>query len=212
MEGYELTDRGKIVLTLLLVLLLLILPSIVFTFCALTNQQEKAPDDQDAQISDILPSATPAPVIAESPPPNGGGFSPPEASPPDGGSGPGETGPTDGQSPARPPGPGQSSVDPIEGTLSFFFSPETQGPLDAETAYMLDEFLGSPKNTRESIIAVETPQLSFGVFEEFAALIAGALDSRGVEESRVAYITDPEAPLAEGGFEVNMSYASRRAK
>jgi len=212
LEGYELTDRGKIVLTLLLVLLLLILPSIVFTYCALTNQQDKPPDDQDAQISDILPSATPPPVIAESPPPNGGGFSPPETSRPDGDSGPGETGPPDGQGPARPTGSGQGSVNPIEGTLSFLFSPDTQDSLDAGTSSMLDEFLGSPKNTPDSAIAVETPRLPFWASEKFIALIAGALGSRGVEESRVAYITDPEAPLADDGFEVKMTYIARRTK
>ena len=212
MEGYELTDRGKIVLTLLLVLLLLILPSILFTYCALSNQQDKAPDDQDAQISNIMPSATPAPVIAESPPPSGGGFSPLETASPGGDGDTGEPGPSDGQDPARPPGSGQSSVNPIEGTLSFLFSLDKQASLDSETASMLDEFLGSPKNTRDSIIAVEIPQLSFGMSGKLMDIIAGILDSRGVEESRVAYITDPEAPLADGSFEVNMTYLAQDTK
>jgi len=212
LEGYELTDRGKIVLTLLLVLLLLILPSIVFTYCALTNQQEKAPDDQDAQISYILPSATPAPVITESPPPNGGGFNPREPAPAGGDGDSGEPVPPSAKEPPQPPGPWKGSVDPIEGTLSFLFSLEAQDALDAETSYMLDEFLGSPKNTPDSTIAVETPQLPIGASERFAALIGGALGSRGIEGDRVAYITDPEAPLSDGGFEVSMTYITLLTK
>jgi len=212
MEGYELTDRGKIALTLVLVVLLLILPSIVFTYCALTGQAEDAANDPDAKTSAVSPSTTPIPDTTESPPPQGGGFNPPVISPPGGNGDQDGQGSTDGQGAERPPGYGQSVVDPVEGTLSFLFFPEMGDTLDDETSSMLDEFLSFPKNTSDSIVAVETPRLSSVVSAKFVKVIVGALGSRGIEENRIAYITNSGVPLDDGSFTVSFSYITRRPK
>ena len=215
MEGYELTDRGKIVITVVLVVLLLFLPAAILLFHAMAGQSSQLPDDQDLQASFSPPSIsaeTPNPPITESPPPNGGGFNPPEVSQPNGDGDPGTTPSQNGQAPSRPPGSGQSSVNPTEGTLSFLFSPNLQSSLDDETSSMLDEFLRSPKNTTNSIIAVKTPQLSLDVSQKFVSIIVDSFAKRDVPETRLAYITDSSVPLADGSFEVDMSFISRRPK
>ena len=203
MERYELTDRGKIIITVVLVVLLLFLPAAILLYTAMTSQASQLPENSDSQASFTPPSPpieTPNPPITESPPPNGGGFNPPDVSPPN------------GQEPDRPPGAGQNSVNPIEGTLSFLFSTNLQSALDAETSSMLDDFLTSPKNTPQSIVAVETPQLPFEVFEVFMPVIDKAFADRGVVSNRIAYIADMSVPLADGPFEVNMSYITQRPK
>jgi len=215
LEGYELTDRGKIVVTVVIVVLLLFLPAAILLFTAMASQSSQPPDNQDSQASvspPSLPAETPDPPITESPPPNGGGFNPPDVSRPNGGGDPGTASSPNGQAPSRPPGSGQSSVNPIEGTLSFLFSPNLQDTLDDETSSMIDEFLSSPKNTINSIIAVKTPQLSFDVSQKFVTIIVDSFAERDVPETRIAYITDPSVPLADGSFEVNLSFISRRPK
>ena len=212
MEGYELTDRGKIVLTVILAVLLFFLPAAILIFSAIASQPPDIPVNEDSKASAAPPpqSETPPPVITESPPPSGGGFNPPDTSPPtDGGAG--EQEPPASTDPSPPPGTGQSVVDPIEGTLSFFFSPNEQNNLDAGTSSMLDEFLGSLKNTQDSIIAIETPKLTDEISDVFIPVITGALESRGVEDNRIAYITDQRIPLADA-FEVNLSYVPRTGK
>jgi len=203
LESYELTDRGKIIITVVLVVLLLFLPAAILLYTAMTSQPSLPPENSDSQASFTpppAPSETPNPPTTESPPPNGGGFNPPEVSPPN------------GQDTNRPPGSGQNSVNPTEGTLSFLFSPNLHSTLDAESTSMLDEFLSSPKNTSQSIVAVETPQLPPEVFDVFVPVIVDAFTERGVVSNRIAYITDPTVPLADGPFMVNMSYITQRPK
>jgi len=202
LDRYELTDRGKIMLTVILAVLLFFLPAAIMIISAISSQPSGIPDNEDSKASASPPTSSyesPPPVISESPPPSGGGFNPPDNSPS-----------TDGQGPS-PPGSGQSSVDPIEGTLSFFFSLNGYDNLDAVTSSMLDIFLGSPKNIPGSAIAVETPALTYEVSEVFIPFIAGAFASKGVGENRIAYIVDQSVPLADV-FEVNLSYISRREK
>ena len=213
MEGYELTDRGKIVLTVVLVVLLFFLPAAILIFSAVSSQPTSPPEELTSQASvtpPTTPAETPPSVITESPPPIGGGFNPPDTSPPKGDD-PGEREPPVGQGPSPTPGAGQSSVNPTEGTLSFLFSPNLHSNLDDDTSSMLDVFLSSPKNTPDSIVAVETPQLPPEISEIFVPVIVGALASKGVSESRIAYITNQTVPLADA-FEVSLSYISRRPK
>jgi len=203
LEGYELTDRGKILITVVLVVLLLFLPAAILLFTAMTSQPSQPPDDHNSQASvspPPLPVETPNPPITESPPPNGGGFNPPGIPQPN------------GPDPSKPSESWQSNVNPIEGTLSFLFSPNIQSTLDNNTSSMLDLFLSSPKNTPDSIVAVETPQLPLETLDSFIPVITDALAERGVSNNRIAYITDSSVPLADGSFEVSLSYISRRPK
>ena len=86
MRGYELTDRGKIVIAGLVVLLLLVL-SVVLMVKAIANQTLPAPDNHDS-ASYVTPSPKPTgiyPEITDSPPPNGGDFTQQDTTPSNGG-------------------------------------------------------------------------------------------------------------------------------
>ena len=176
MEGYELTDRGKIVITVVLVFLLLFLPAAILLYTAMAGQPSQPSDDSDSQALVTpapLTAETTQPPITESPPPNGGGFNPEGISPP-----------ANGQVYSRPPGSGYSSVDPVEGTLSFLFSPILHSKLNAEASSMLDEFLSSRKNIPNNIIAVETPQITHEDSEKLISVVGGALTG---EYDKTAY-------------------------
>jgi len=102
-------------------------------------------------------------------------------------------------------------ADPVEGTLSFFFSLETQVELDYETSSMLDVFITSPRNNPRNIVAVQTPQLPDEVRLVFVSIVFDALRNRGIEEQRLTHIIDPTTPLGEY-IEVNLYYIPRTEK
>jgi len=208
MHGYELTERGKILVAIVLVLLLLLVPSAILLYTAMAGQASPPPADNDAQASGDYP-----PLIAEmapsqsieSPPPTGGGFNPPDISYPNAGGNPG------GQYPTSPPGLGQPSVDHSEGTLSFFFSPGIQNTLDVETASMLGIFLSSPKNSPDSLIAVEIPILSEDYTEKTTSAVISAFAARGVREQRLSFRTGPDE-AADGPFKVSLYFFTQPEK
>ena len=213
MYDYELTDRGKVALAVILALLFFFLPSAIIILSTVASPPPDIPVEDDSKASVSPPASpfeTPPSVTAESPPPNGGGSNPPDTPPPTE-TGSGEHGADGGQSPSTPPGSGQGSVNSIEGTLSFLFSPYEYDRLDAGIYSMLDEFLTSPKNTRDNMIAVETPKLTDEIGEILIPAIADALSSKGVEEGRIEFISNQRIPLADA-FEVNLYYLPQRGK
>ena len=83
MRGYQLTERGKILVAVILALLIFVLPSAILAYKALASEPSPPPADRDSETSGSPhPSAgeTPPNGNAESPPPNGGDFNPPEDS------------------------------------------------------------------------------------------------------------------------------------
>ena len=187
MNSYELTERGKIIIAVVLVLLLFVLPAVFLAFRAWSRPAEP-PDGLDSDASGGKPPTvveTIPPQISESPPPTGGGFSPPDISMP----GNGEAG---AKEPTQPPGPEpepeQPSVDPSEGTLSIFFSPGIQDALAAEMSPMLKTFLNSPKNTPDSLIMVELPLLSSEDKEKTIGVIVSAFTLLGVPAQRLQFV------------------------
>jgi len=212
LDGYELTDRGKIIITVVLVLLIFVLPAAILLYNAVASPDSPAPDDRDQQASAIppsIPNGPQNPPITESPPPNGGGFNPPDNPQPNG-NGQGITPSPNGQDPPEPP-ESIGRVDSIEGTLSFLFSPDQHDRLGAGLLSMLDVFLGSPKNTQDSIIAVETPQLSLEDSERLISVVVSEITGRGIPQQRIAYATRLATP-EDGSFEVKMYYIMRQPK
>ena len=195
MHSYELTERGKIIVAVILVFLFFVLPA-VFLAVKAWVQPAEPPGQQDGNASGVKPPAiveTVPPEISKSPPPNGGGFNPPDVFTP-------ETSSGNGREPeeqdARPPG--QPSVDPAEGRLSFYFSPDTQTTLGVEIIPMLTTFLDSPKNTPDSLIAVELPPLPAGDMDKIIDAVINAFAALGVEAQRLQFITRP-AELPDAG-------------
>ena len=208
MQGYELTERGKIIVAIVLVLLLLLIPSAILLYTAMSGQAAPPPSDQNPGESGSSPpsvSVTLPPLNSESPPPNGGGFNPPEVLTPDSNGGLGE------KAPSRPPGAGQPEIDTSEGTLSFFFSPSLQNTIDVETSSMLCAFLKSPKNIPDSMIAVEMPQLSGEDADKTISAIISAFAALGVQEQRLAFVTYPNG-IIEGIFSVNLTFLTQQSK
>ena len=205
MYGYELTERGKIMVAIILVLLLLLIPSAILLYTAMSNETSPPPD-QGSQTSGVPPPSifeTPPNNGSESsPPPNGGGFNQPDALPSDDNVNPG------GQYPTSPPGLGQPYVDPSEGTLSFFFSPGLQNTIDVETSSMLGIFLSSSKNVPGSLIAVEIPSLSDEHTEKTKSAIVSAFAALGIREQRLSFRTDQDGEATDP-FRVNLSFSAQ---
>jgi len=209
MYDYELTDRGKIVIAIVLVLLLLLVPSAILLFTAIASQPPQ-PENQGSEVSASPPSEIsiiPPPVITESPTPPGDGLD--DDTDPDDAAliGSGET----GREPSRPLEPGPTGGNPFEGLLSFRFSPDIQSTLDDRTVTMLGEFVRSPKNTDDSIIAVEIPQLPDEDANKLYFALISAFSDLGVAEQRLAYISQP-SEIALGSFEVHLSYIPQITK
>ena len=209
MDGFELTERGKIVIAVLLAVLLLLLPSAFLVYKTIAAHQSQPSDTQNPETSGALPpilfEPTP-PVIKDSPPPTGGGFNPPDDPAPSVGSD------VTGQDPAIPQESAHNSVDPSEGTLSIFFSPDHLYEPDAEIKSMIDSFLGSPKNTPNSSIVVEIPQLSDEGTDTLMAAIVSILTGQDVPEQRLSFIMRSPGVMDSAAFEVKIYYSVRQVK
>jgi len=236
MYNYELTERGKIVIAVVLVLLLLLVPSAILLYTAISNQPPPSTENQGAEASqnpenqDPGESETPGnqnseasedptdsivesppPVVAQSPPPQSDGLHPVDSEPADNGnSGEGQQ-PQQPQQPPKPPESGLAGGNPSEGQFSFLFSTDRQNMLDNETLSMLREFVNSPKNTSNSAIAVEIPQLSGEDAEKFVLAATDAFAALSIPEQRLEYISYP-SEIAEGAFEVRMSFIAQKSK
>ena len=206
-RSYELTERGKIVIAVIIVLFLIAL-SAVLMVKAIANQSSAPPDNQDPSAS-WTPPPSPVetqPVVTDSPPPNGGGFNPPDTpSPTDDGGGGESAPPGNGRDPTKPPVFGPTGGNPSEGTLSFLFSPDFQEELDDETASLLDALLKSPENTLNSTIAVETLILSENYAEMLMTAVTGAFAAYGVPRHRIAHVLRLSATEDET-FEVDLYF------
>ena len=228
MGKYELTERGKIVLALILVVLLLLIPSAIMALKAMA--QTSPPSSDEDSGSYISPFPEPDPPVSkttDSPPPTGGGFnpqdvspqdvstqdvspqdvSPQDVSPTDGGLEPGKPDPAHITEPSAPfvPVYDPARVDSLEGTLSFWFFPGAQSMLDPEPMYCLQTFLSSPKNVSEAFIAIDMPLVPLASADELAFVVVGAFSNLGVQEQRLMFIMGSDEPEDEM-FEVSMYY------
>jgi len=113
MKGYEFTDRGRFIIVVLIIALLII-PATVVAFRVWSSMPPQPPDDPDNQISQHTPDGTqpedPEPIVTASPPPSGG--DPDPVDPPDEGTG--EQGSFD--PPVEPPDGTDTPDDPDDPT------------------------------------------------------------------------------------------------
>ena len=235
MREYELTERGKIIIAVLIAVILLALAA-VLTVKAFGNQAPRISGNQDSSISKPVssppdgmssespietPEGTPSgtstetpfetptdfpPTTSNSPPPHGGDFNQPDdAQPPANSNEEEESDPPGGQTYAPPPPSGPTGGNPSEGTLSFLFSPNYQDELDTETKSLLKVLLDSPSNTLNSIIAVETSTLPDDYAQTLMSAVATALAEYGVPEQRAAHVLNPSGAVGET-FEVSFYF------
>ena len=208
MNGYELTERGKIVIALVLVLLLLLVPSAILALKAMAIQSSQETENIDTESSResqptlVEPSA---PEIADESPPEGGGFNPPDIFPPDNSSLSGEP------ESVKPHVSVQDSGGFTVGTLTFMYSPGLQDTFDAEILSALIDFLRSPGITPDCLIAIETPLLSGEDAERFISVVISAFAANGVREHQLDFIALPLAD-SDGMFQVTMYYMKNNGK
>lgn len=228
MKKYELTDLGKIIIAVVLVFLLLLLPSALLVFKTMAAQPPPSTDKQESEASGALPPNITEPTpseIKDSPPPHGGGLVPEDATPAQSpGSSPGTSQGEPSGAPQQtpngthegpPPDPAdgylRGSVDPLEGTLSFLFSPGIQSDVGPEISAMIGEFLSSPRNTLNSVILVEMPTLSHQHADVFIDAIVEAFKAQDVGEQRLAFSMLPAEPSDEP-FMANLRYLPQQGK
>ena len=220
MEGYELTDRGKIAIAVIVAVLLLLVPSVILVYKTVAAEPVQPPGIQGSEASGASGASPPFTIeptpreIEDSPPPNGGGFNPPEVSAPNGAvtsTGDDELDEDDLSSSSRPDDSSHGRVDPSAGTLSFTFSPGSQDTLHTEVTSMLVTFLSSSRNTQNSIIIVEIPSLPDEVTITLVAAIVNAFAAQGVGEQRLEFTVLPSV-ISGGTVEVNLHYTTRQGK
>ena len=261
MRSYELTERGKIAIAVLVALILLAL-ALILAVKTFAKQDSDSPDNQNpaafetssSPYGDIsaetppetppgtppdepaetppetppgtppdIPTETPPGTLqttANSPPPNGGDFTPPEVTLPTVSSDSGEDSSPNETDEIETPG-GQDNTEPLdarptwgnpsEGTLSFLFSPGYQSELDSDTASLLGVLLNSQNNTRNSMIAVATSRLSDSASSTLMAAIVRAFGVYGISEQRILHIENSTGVAAET-FEVSLYFIPSSGK
>ena len=197
MRGYDLTERGKIIIAIILVTLLLIIPAAVLAIIAWSSSPP--PDDPPRTV---VPGEPP-PDISNTPLPEGSGVDPEDPPKP----GDGEQGSFDPpvDPPDDPPEFGPVGLDTEAGTMSFLYAPDMQNALDADTISMMGEFVTSPKNTDDSQITVELPQLSQAETSSLISAITDAFAQYSVDHNDITY-KQSASDSGERIFEVHLSF------
>ena len=205
MRGYELTERGKIVIVVIIAAILLLSAVIVKGAFA------GSPAEPDASgPGNVEPNGTPSdpnvpPAIGVLPPPVD---DEPEEStvPPSDGSEPGESPTPDSAEPDDPQPSGEDAeAAQSEGSLSFRFSPTLQTSLDAETASMVVDFLRAPDYSPDCLIVVSMPSLSNEDSERLMSAVVSALAPHGISETRLRREIQSAAAAGET-FDVNLRF------
>ena len=227
MKSYELTERGKIIIAVILVILLLVLPS---TILAVRAWAGSAPPPDDQPVTAVPLPATPDDDLPEIPEPlpDGSGSDPLEheddltddpaddeaddptddpvgepedQDPPQGDNG--ETGSSDTPEEQQEYGP--VSLDISKGTMVFIFSPALQDTLDPETTAMLGEFITSPKNKTDTQIVVEMPDLSQEDTTTLVSAVTKAFAQHEIPRKDLVFKT-LQTEAKGGPFEVMLSF------
>jgi len=196
MQKYELTERGKIAIAVVLVILLLSL-AVVLAIRAWNGSSPFEnngfytvdPDPDDQSISDG-PGQNGDGDSSGTDDPSGDGNTGEKA--PDDDPGDDPDGTSDGSSGNISGNPSETepvSFNQTAGTLSFSFSPGTQDSLDENVIAKIGDFIASPKNTSGAKIQIEIPQLSSAETTVIKNAVAEAFSGQGVALDNLAWIT-----------------------
>lgn len=197
MKDYELTERGKLLICILLLILIIIIPGVIVYFGDWGGSPIHLDDPPQTVV--ILPNPQDDPEISDRPLPDGSGLNPldpPEQELPqngngDVGNGNGEQGSFDPpqEEPHEEPKFGPVSINQAEGTMLFRFSLELQDSLDEDTIEMLGEFIASPRNTASAKILVEMPRMSVDDTTSVVSAVIEAFAIHGVARRTLIFNT-----------------------
>jgi len=232
LKGYEITDRGKIIVAVVLVVVILT-TAVVLAVRALNGNGSPYNPEGPPQIVDPGPGDDDPHDDPNGDPINGDGpdspyppgtengeqvtGDPPTEPPVDPN---GETGddPTDepggdavdgpGDGPVQiPPEVGPVSINRTEGTMSFMFAPSVQNTLDSNSSLMLKEFIDSPMNTQDTQLVVEMPHLSESEVTTLIRAITSAFSEYGVAQRDITFLVyQPDTTSDSIVYEVRMSF------
>ena len=200
MRGYEITERGKIIIAVLIVILLFVIPSLILAINAWNN----SPPPVEPPRS-VAPEPDEIPAISDRPLPDGSGFNPRELSE----TGNGEQGSFDppidhpDDEPYNELEFGPVNIDSTAGTMSFRFNPELQDTLDSDTVALMGEFITSPRNTSNAQIAVEMPNLPEEDLSVLIAAVTGAFAIHNINLEKLAFVNQ-ESEAEERTFEIRL--------
>ena len=188
MRRYELTDHGKFLIAVMLIILLLII--LALTLIAWALSRNTTPDNSlhnpDA-IHQNDTSPTPSEPVLET--------DPDEAQALQNGN---------NSDPEEPSLIEPTALDIDAGTMRFLYTPDLYPILDEDTITMIGQLLTSPKNTADSILAVEIPQLPDSDAAKLTTAIIEAFTTLEIPLSDVvffAYQTESDAEA----FEIRIS-------
>ena len=188
-QRYELTGRGKILVTVLVIILILVVISIIY--CAVVAEREFVSDglQQGTGMSDNIDD------LASSEPIEGAASDSTTAL----------TSEDNGDSEALDLYSDDSvALDIDSGTLAFYFVPDSQTALDDHIVLMIGEFLTSPINTDGAKITVEIPQLPDDVTAILTSAIIEALEMYEVPLGDIVFHVFHADPSAVE-FEIKMA-------
>lgn len=186
MYRYVLTERGKF-LVAILVIVFFIIPLAIIATWALTRDTTStgSPNDsngfhQNGTGPEILEPSTEQPQVPQD-------------------------GDANGTAPHDPPLTGTINFDLNAGAMTFLFTPGQQSALDDDTASKIGELLTSPKNTLEAKIAAEIPQLSDNETAILTSAILDVFNTLEVPLSDIVFFVYQPEPGTKT-FEVSISF------
>ena len=203
MRGYEFTERGKIIIALVVAIPLFLIA--IFLGVIAWNNSQSPPDDPP--VHSQAPITDEDPEISDEPLPDGSGFTPEE--PPETENG--EHGEFDPETIEEPPHEDFEYkpvfIDLSEGTMLFWFYPDLGDVLDDNTIFTINEFLTSPKNTDDAQIVVEMPQLPEEELSMLIAAVINAFAQNDIPQEDLAYsIYQADVDMSESSFEVKFYF------
>jgi len=224
MKGYELTERGKIAIAVVLAILLIILAVILAIrvwnspTSPFDNQQQPLEPDHVYSPPEIV--ITPQPeegndVDIDSTPENGeqGAFDPPQEPTEDPSDTLADETLDESSEDEHPQNETQDEIPATEahlnraaGTMTFRFSPSTQDSLDADIIEMIADFISSPRNTADSRIVDSIPQLPERETATIITAVTDAFAQNGVAQRDLGF-TVYNANSGNDSYEIRLSFA-----
>lgn len=232
MPKYTLTTRGRIVVAILAVSIVLIalsaiaslatpapapLPGVTPSSPGIPLPEITSPSPEGNPLPDTSPSPDiTSPVPEVSPSPDAAPTSPDVSPAPDASSPPNavdnfDTISTPSPVTPAPSKPAPSTPTPTASTLSFILTLREELELDSDTLALVDTFLENPDYPEDFLVVTETPLLDSADSLKIAQLMTEVLTGRGISRDQLVYRSRTQ-PLNGDGIEVTLFYIPRVSK
>ena len=203
LKDYELTERGKIGMAIIIAVFLFVIPAVTFMYIAWNG----GPSNTDSpQISVAAPDNNDG-QQAEQPDDNEDSHLDNNQYPDDPTEGDNDTNDQESLYPPQNDDEyfddtnndvtedqrnssstnGAVSINVNEGTMRFWFSPSSQDYIDANITSLIGDFLESPQNTSSSEIVVEIPNLSDSERQSLISIVTDAFAEHGVAQRDLSF-------------------------